>query len=197
MSSLTFAALRAANLPRCRRWHPEGAPPWTFDDWLLALGGEVGEALNVVKKLNRDRDGLAGNTRTRDELIADLASELADVVIYLDITLGWDQPEELLGDGVDSGYQLLLTFTDFRFDRKMIDRGSGLADDSCSRMGNRLLHEAGRSLYGPASRHWANYVLASADRLADFFGIDLGAAVVTKFNATSDRFGFPEKLVAS
>lgn len=194
MSSLTFAALRAANLPRCRRWHPEGAPPWTFDDWLLALGGEVGEALNVVKKLNRDRDGLAGNTRTREELIADLASELADVVIYLDITLGWDQPEELLGD--DRGYDAPLTFHGFRGERKMYDRGSGLADESCSRMGNRLLNEAGRILYPPASRHWANFVLAGADRLADHFGIDLGEAVVTKFNATSDRFGFPERLAS-
>ena len=31
---LTFAHLREQNLPRCRRWHPAGAPPWQFEDWL-------------------------------------------------------------------------------------------------------------------------------------------------------------------
>lgn len=33
-----------------------------------------------------------------------------------------------------------------------------------------------------------------ADLLADYYGIDLGAAVVAKFNAVSEREGFPERL---
>lgn len=187
MSTLTFAHLREQNLPRCRRWHPEGAPPWTFDDWLLALGGEVGEALNVVKKLNRDRDGLAGNTRTRTELIVDLAGELADVVIYLDICLGWDLPDTLLGSLHKQGP---VSFAQFRKQR----RTDSL--DTPSRLGNRLLAAAGEQLYGPGGVGWARDVLGCADRLAEYFDIDLGAAVVAKFNATSECFGFPERLAA-
>jgi NTP pyrophosphatase (non-canonical NTP hydrolase) len=190
MSTLTFAHLREQNLPRCRRWHPEGTPPWSHDDWLLALGGEVGEALNVVKKLNRDRDGLAGNTRSRPELIADLGSELADVIIYLDITLGWDEPDQLLGGRVGGGF-VLDDFTRFR-ERVQPHRRS----DTPSRLGNRLFTCAGDQLYGIGGRRWANDVLGCADHLAEHFGIDLGAAVVTKFNATSERFGFPERLAA-
>lgn len=187
--TLTFAHLREQNLPRCRRWHPEGAPPWSHDDWLLALGGEVGEALNVVKKLNRDRDGLAGNTRTRDELIADLGGELADVVIYLDICLGWDEPDQLLG-GRLGGYVV----DDFDLFRRRMQPHR--QPDTASRLGNRLFACTGDQLYGLGGHRWANDVLHCADQLADHFGIDLSAAVVTKFNGTSERFGFPERLVA-
>ena len=79
------------------------------------MGGEAGEALNVVKKLNRERDGLTGNTIHGSELKAALANEIADTLIYLDL-------------------------------------------------------------------------------LAARGGIDLAAAVVSKFNAVSEREGFPERL---
>lgn len=36
--------------------------------------------------------------------------------------------------------------------------------------------------------------LIYADLLASFYGIDLGAAVVAKFNQVSDEEGFPERL---
>lgn len=192
MTVLSFAHLREQNLTRCRRWQPEGARTWTFDDWLLALGGEVGEALNIVKKLNRDQDGHAGNTRSRYELIVDLGGELADVAIYLDICIGWDQPELLLANsytGLIKGEQGG-NFDRFRKSRKEP------ATDTPSRLGNRLLAATGDQLYGPAGIAWANDVLRCTDRLAEHFGIDLGAVVVTKFNATSERFGFPERLAA-
>lgn len=59
---------------------------WSLSDWMTALTGEVGEAANVVKKLNRVRDGIAGNRETEGELRAKLARELADVFVYLDLT---------------------------------------------------------------------------------------------------------------
>lgn len=37
-------------------------------------------------------------------------------------------------------------------------------------------------------------VVITADLLADFYGIDLGAAVVGKFDLTSAKLGFPERL---
>jgi NTP pyrophosphatase (non-canonical NTP hydrolase) len=59
---------------------------WSLSDWMTAIAGEAGEAANVVKKLNRVRDGIAGNSETEAELRAKLARELADVFIYLDLT---------------------------------------------------------------------------------------------------------------
>lgn len=64
--------------------HPLAA--WSLSDWMTATLGELGEAANVVKKLNRVRDGIPGNTRTEEQLRQDLADELADAFIYLDLT---------------------------------------------------------------------------------------------------------------
>jgi len=47
--------------------------------------GELGEAANVAKKLNRVRDGITGNSETPEELRKALADELADTFIYLDL----------------------------------------------------------------------------------------------------------------
>ena len=82
---MDFATLRAANLSRCARWHPRGLTEWSLSDWGVATAGEMGEALNVIKKLNRERDDIAGNTLTEEQLRIELADEIADVAIYLDI----------------------------------------------------------------------------------------------------------------
>ena len=58
---------------------------WSLSDWLVALCGEAGEACNIAKKLNRCRDGIPGNTVTKEQLMEDLKRELADVYIYLDL----------------------------------------------------------------------------------------------------------------
>lgn len=59
---------------------------WSLSDWITALVGELGEAANVAKKLNRVRDGIPGNTVSADELRSQFARELADTFIYLDLT---------------------------------------------------------------------------------------------------------------
>lgn len=58
---------------------------WSLSDWMTAITGELGEAANVVKKLNRVRDGIPGNKETPEELAAKLTRELADTFIYLDL----------------------------------------------------------------------------------------------------------------
>ena len=85
MSTLRFRDLRDTNLARCARWHPNGLGEWSLSDWAVATSGELGEALNVLKKLNRERDGLTGNAQTYDELVQAFADELADTLIYLDL----------------------------------------------------------------------------------------------------------------
>jgi NTP pyrophosphatase (non-canonical NTP hydrolase) len=52
---------------------------------MTATLGELGEAANVAKKLNRVRDGIPGNKQSPEELQAMFADELADAYIYLDL----------------------------------------------------------------------------------------------------------------
>jgi NTP pyrophosphatase (non-canonical NTP hydrolase) len=63
--------------------HPIGG--WSPSDWMTATVGELGEAANVMKKLNRVRDGIPGNKETEAELRAQLAEEIADTYCYLDL----------------------------------------------------------------------------------------------------------------
>jgi NTP pyrophosphatase (non-canonical NTP hydrolase) len=58
---------------------------WSLSDWMTAVTGEVGEAANIVKKLNRYRDGIPGNTESLEQLHRMLSEELADIAIYLDL----------------------------------------------------------------------------------------------------------------
>ena len=85
---LSFAGLREQNEARARRWHP-GFPEdddWNGADWSNAMCGEAGEAANVVKKLRRIETGKVGTRHvTESGLLVDLASELADIVIYADL----------------------------------------------------------------------------------------------------------------
>jgi NTP pyrophosphatase (non-canonical NTP hydrolase) len=71
--------LRAANEARQYEWDKEGGITASYR--AMELGGEVGEALNVVKKLERQRLGIRGSRATVEQL----AEELADVVICVDL----------------------------------------------------------------------------------------------------------------
>lgn len=83
----TFTSLREANIARQAEWDSGQQIGLTFR--ATELGGEVGEALNVIKKLERERLGIRGSRATRE----DLASELADVVICVDLIA--------MGEGID------------------------------------------------------------------------------------------------
>jgi NTP pyrophosphatase (non-canonical NTP hydrolase) len=72
-------ALRAANATREAEWDPESAITLAYRGNELA--GEVGEACNVIKKLERERIGIRGSRATTEQL----AEELADVVICVDL----------------------------------------------------------------------------------------------------------------
>lgn len=87
MADLTFRELRKANISRNDKWHPLGVMGWTLSEWALAVTGELGEACNKLKKLNRARDGIVGNSKTEtpEQLREDLGKEIADVAIYLDL----------------------------------------------------------------------------------------------------------------
>lgn len=86
MTDLTFRMVRAANAQRRDRWHTPDTEPWTGADWGNAMGGECGEAQNVVKKLRRIETGLPNERDgSRDHLLEALGDELADTLIYADL----------------------------------------------------------------------------------------------------------------
>lgn len=75
----SYATLRGANEARQREWDTDNAITLVYRGNELA--GEVGEACNVIKKLERERLGIKGSRDT----VEHLAEELADVVICTDL----------------------------------------------------------------------------------------------------------------
>lgn len=79
MNMTTHTTLRAANIARQIEWDQDNQITAAYRGNELA--GEVGEACNVIKKLERERLGILGSRATVDEL----ADELADVLICADL----------------------------------------------------------------------------------------------------------------
>ena len=75
----THPTLRSANIARQVEWDQDGQITASYRGNELA--GEVGEACNVIKKLERERLGILGSRAT----VGELADELADVLICADL----------------------------------------------------------------------------------------------------------------
>lgn len=77
---MNMVNLRAANVARDQEWNT-GSERVSMTFRATELAGEVGEACNVIKKLERERIGLVGSRDTNEHL----AEELADIVICTDL----------------------------------------------------------------------------------------------------------------
>ncbi len=73
--SLDFLELRVASVVRCENSFKKSVDDWSPSDWAIATTGELGELCNLLKK------------RLRGEVIdqQDIADEIADTLIYLDL----------------------------------------------------------------------------------------------------------------
>ena len=87
IQSVVFSTLREANQNRQAEWDPDDRISLSYRGNEMA--GEVGEACNVIKKLDRERLGIRGSRAT----IEQLAEELADVIICADLIA--------MGEGID------------------------------------------------------------------------------------------------
>ena len=103
---MTFEEFSRRNRARCEAAdgfdHPLSS--WSTAEWFLAVYGELGEAANFAKKLNRERDGVKGNKVTGDVLREKLRREIGDTFVYLDLlaqSLGFSLGEAA-GDVFDS-----------------------------------------------------------------------------------------------
>ncbi|KSV64088.1 hypothetical protein N185_35575 [Sinorhizobium sp. GW3] len=95
--SQRFPTLREANVARQKEWDQDNRITLSFRGNELA--GEVGEACNVIKKLDRERLGIAGSRATKEQL----AEELADVVICADL-IAMHEGIDLLGEAVPAKF---------------------------------------------------------------------------------------------
>ena len=89
MNKEFFENFRKQNKLRCEsiEGFNHSINSWSQDDWVVALVGEFGEAMNVIKKLNRLRDGLTVDIVTKEKLLIDLGNELADCFCYADLLM--------------------------------------------------------------------------------------------------------------
>ena len=71
---MKISELQRIHIERQNEWCPDEKPDLSFRGNEMA--GEVGEACNVIKKLERERNGWRGSRASQN----DLAEELADVV---------------------------------------------------------------------------------------------------------------------
>jgi NTP pyrophosphatase (non-canonical NTP hydrolase) len=77
---LRFYELREKNVERCITSFKHSLQDWPPLEWIGATAGELGEAANEIKKLVRGDFELTNSVRER------IGDELADTVIYLDLT---------------------------------------------------------------------------------------------------------------
>lgn len=220
MSDLTFAALRDANmrrLPTFRNAKGElshsraDGSDWSLNDWFTALAGECGEL----------EEALLGSGHATAE--GPIADEMADVAIYLDILayqVGADmtaaigfcvvphhKPTPLAPPALR--YGALRRLTEFASSGRLIpthpdgtpwsvgDQAAALLGRVCL-LGNTL-KKMRRGDYGgdnPIKEVHGRLaaILIHLDGMAFRLDIDLGAAIVRKFNATSRKVGSPVLL---
>lgn len=76
---ISFDLLRKANYKRQQEWDSDNQITLSYRGNELA--GEVGEACNLIKKLERERIGIRGSRTTKEAL----ANELADIIICADL----------------------------------------------------------------------------------------------------------------
>lgn len=164
-----YTTLREANIARQAEWDAGNAITLTYR--ANELAGEMGEACNVIKKLERERLGIRGSRAT----LLQLAEELADVVICADLT-AMTACEDM---EMNTGFPV------------------GLSRETAPLY---LVHKVGRLCYLIESSLPVTGGCLAVERaaraVANFYGIDLDAAVVAKFNATSEKVSLATRLAA-
>lgn len=171
-----IAELHKANIARGIEW--EGSnDKCDLSFWGVELAGEVGEACNIIKKIERERLSLRGSRAT----MQDLADELADVIICVDLIACSRKtqlnPGKLPYMVVKSSLSVL---------------GNKLA--ASSGMVNHIIADEKRNFTQLSSM--LCIVIHHAEAIAQICKIDLDAAVMAKFNATSEKYGLKTRMSA-
>lgn len=187
MTTLTFKTLCQANLLRLPTFRnskgeiahsePDGSD-WDLEDWMVALSGEVGELMNLMKKLRR-------NDFTLEEKRKDIGKELADCVIYLDILAYQIRPDDsLFPNRKDNFYSEDVFLNEIEIPKicnKMIKYLGSLS--------KRIDCEPEKHTYELVNSY--RMLFHTINSLSRKLDIDLGQAVIDKFNKVSTRVKSP------
>lgn len=160
---MNLKELRTANIARDAIWDPERK--LDLDFFLNELGGELGEACNVLKKIHREALGLRGSRATMEQL----AEELSDTVIVLDLA------------AMKAGVEVLLHTSPYIHT---------LGKLNASARGRFMLAELGYVVEDPNQQTFDN-MLDVTIGVAATFGIDLFDFIPKKFNLTSAKYSLP------
>jgi len=172
---MDFTELRRANKARQEEWPGGGKIDLPFRG--LELAGETGELLNLVKKRVRINLGIQGTKETPQALHHSLREEIGDVMACLDLV------------AMSAGLHSL----------KLYEAGED-KEDNLTQRGNSLMASVGRvcEAIGKDDPIALTYHLSSAtlflSRVSNAMGINLGPAVVDKFNAVTKKHGFKTRM---
>lgn len=199
MNPAFLTALRAANVARLPNFKDRTGRPchreadgldWTLSQWASAVVGELGEAANLIKKIERGDMSL-------DAARDDLGAELADVQTYLDIfafrlSIDLDTAQQ---NAVHRG-DMLMAATVERHSKLPL---SHVAAVLAYRVGEAAGHVAAAELQLVAlnpdiAARAVGRAQVTLECLAYRAGIDLEAATRAKWNAVSERIGYAGRL---
>lgn len=176
---IEYSHLRAANFERDKEWVQDVKMPNAF--WGVELIGEVGEACNIIKKIEREKLGLRGSRAT----IEQLGQELADCYIVADlVAIAMKLPI------IHIEYDLTESCHDTNLELSLeLGCCCGLTLESIKLCKyNDDIHS-----YGLNSNLQA--LVEQLFLIAFRYGIDLRKATQDKFNATSEKMGLQTRLV--
>lgn len=168
---MNILALHKANVARDKEWNPDSV--CGLDFWAVELAGEVGEACNIIKKLERERLRMRGSRAT----VQDLADELSDVIIVTDL--------------MACHIKALANPTE-----KLV----WMKNRSLAALGANMAAAAGMVCHVCLDTNKTQLVslmcilIQRTDLIARSQKIDLDAAVKTKFNKTSKKYGLTVRM---
>lgn len=155
---------------------------WEMCDWIAAMAGEVGEAINSRKKMERIKANTKGyeNNANYDVYYLNYLEELADIFTYLDL-LGI-----LTGFGTDTYLAADHLYRDVRAEyhdaKSEMDYLMIVMEETCA---IRRLAEMNA---WSSVRERAKSIYARIRILFEFNDGDFTEEVKNKFNTVSDRF---------
>lgn len=169
--------LSEVNASRCIRWHgPAGLVDWSPERWLVATMGELGE----LALTDDDRNAEAADVAIYAELFAQrIGIKLGELEPDVDMTMiaTFDGEIKLCTGQLGEAANVLKKA--FRIEMNM-------ANISEKERQISTLEDA----YKTIGQHLMNLIHI----LDEMTYSDLEEAIIRKFNATSEKYGFPERL---
>lgn len=112
--------LRALNIERCENYFKHTLGSWTLMEWGCAIAGEAGELCNILKKIRRREQGIAGSRIPLEMERVKMMHEMADVIIYCDLLAAREGIE--LAQAIAEKFNI--TSIEVGFNKKLTDRAN-------------------------------------------------------------------------